>query len=300
MFDVPILVIAYHRVTEAHNLFAVLQKLQPSKLYVAFDAAIPQDRHDYRMCLKTRCVFMPEWEVNMETLLSKEHLGKSRMFQQAMNWFFENEEEGIILCDDSLPHPDFFPFCQELLNKYRDNKQIVHIGGTNFLKHEQKPSNSYFFSAYPMLWGFATWKDRWEGFDLKMRELQDLNIDDFINQYDFKQRVRNFWNRRYRIVQKDQIDIWEYQYIFHLWKLGGLCIIPNVNLVENSSFRNNKRKKIKKLHKDTQSILPLDSTTPAFVQDRKMDKFIFRRYYKRDFLTLLFQWFHQNVLGNEQ
>lgn len=299
MFDVPILVIAYHRVTETHNLFTVLRKLQPQKLYVAIDGSIPQDRHDYQMRLETQCVFMPEWTVDMQTMYCQEHLGKSRMFQQAMNWFFDNEEEGIILFDDCLPHKDFFPYCKELLNRYRDNKKIVHIGGTNILKHERKPHNSYFFSAYPMSWGFATWKDRWTGFDLKMRELQDTNIDDLINQYLFKKRAKKFWNRRYRILQKEQIDIWEYQYIFHLWKMAGLCIIPNTNLVENCSF-SKKRKKIKKLNHPTHGIMPLNEKLPEIVQDRKADKFIFRRYYKRDFLTILFQWFNQNLLGNEE
>lgn len=296
MFDVPILVIAYHRVTETHNLFGVLRQVQPKRLYIAADGAIPQDKEDYRACLKTRCVFMPEWETELHTLYQQNHLGKSRMFQTAMNWFFEHEEEGIILFDDSMPHLDFFPFCQTLLERYRQNLQVAHIGGTNMLKREGKPANSYFFSAYPMSWGFATWKNRWEEFDLNMHNMQEVDINTLLHQYTMKKRAYKFWTRRFNLLQEDHIDIWEYPYIFHLWKSGSLCVIPNVNLVENTSF-NKKRRKIKKLNRPTRSILPLAEAVPEIIQEKKADHYLFRKYYKRDFLTILFQWFNQNLLG---
>ena len=45
----------------------------------------------------------------------------------AIGWFFEQEAEGIILEDDCLPAPAFFNFCDNLLEKYRnDTQDILH------------------------------------------------------------------------------------------------------------------------------------------------------------------------------
>ena len=159
MFDVPVLAIVYNRVTFTHDLFTVLHKVKPARLYVAADGPLENDRIDCQLCLETRCVFMPEWDCEMKTLFFDKHYGKSQMVVNAINWFFENEPEGIVLFDDTLPNLDFFTYCKELLDLYRDDTRIAHIGGCNIYKHNLW-DKSYFFSAYPHTWGFATWRNR--------------------------------------------------------------------------------------------------------------------------------------------
>lgn len=298
MFDVPVLVVIYHKVNETHNLFSVLKQIQPSRLYVAADGAKPSDKCDYAFCLKTRCVFMPNWNCELRTMYRDEHLGKSKMTVQAINWFFENEKEGIILFDDALPHIDFFQYCQELLEKYRDDMRIVHIGGSNLLKHERKNNGSYYFSAYATTWGFATWKSRWNGFDLKMLELEDADFGEIMSPYVAKTKEKMFWSKRYRILRKHQLDIWEYQYIFHLWKSKGYAIVPNVNLIDNIGFHNKKRK-IRRLNRTLRPILPLRHNT-EIQQDKHADRYVFKRYYYKEFYTALADWFNENLLGKEK
>jgi len=298
MFDVPVLVIIYNQSTETHNLFSVLKQIKPSRLYVAANGAIPNDRNDYALCLKARCVFMPNWDCQVNKLFKDEHLCKSKMLMQAMNWFFENENEGIVLFDDTLPHVDFFPYCKELLETYRDDMRIVHIGGTNMLKRERKNKNSYYFSAYAPTWGFATWKNRWKGFDLKMLELKEVDFSEIMAPYVNKKKEKIFWSKRYRILQNYSIDIWDYQYIFHLWNLKGYGIIPNVNLIDNIGFHNKKRK-IRKLNRRVQGILPLRHNT-EIIQDKDADKYIFKHYYHKELLTAFADWVNENLLGKEK
>ncbi len=298
MFDVPILVIIYNHFTETHNLFSVLKQVKPSRLYVAADGAMPGDKCDFAFCLKSRCVFMPNWNCQLKTLFKEEHLGKSKMLMQAVNWFFENESEGIVLFDDTIPHIDFFAYCQELLNLYRDDMRIVHIGGSNMLKRERKNKKSYYFSAYPSTRGFATWKNRWEGFDLKMLELEQIDFRSIMSPYVTKPKEKMFWSKRYRILRKTSIDIWEYQYIFHLWNLKGYSIVPNVNLIDNTGFHNKKRK-IRKLNRKVQGILPLQYNS-EIVQEVDADKYVFKHYYYKEFFIVFTDWLKENLLGKEK
>ena len=133
MFQTPILVIAYHRVESTHDLFTTLREVQPEKLYVAADGALSNDRTDYQHCLEARCVFIPDWKCEMKTLFKETHQGKSKMFVQAMQWFFEQEEEGIVLFDDTVPTTDFFHFCKQMLEIYREDRRIGHISGSYLL-----------------------------------------------------------------------------------------------------------------------------------------------------------------------
>jgi len=294
MFSVPILVITYHRVETAHNLFQVLKKIQPERLYVAGDGGAPTDKNDFRLCLKARCVFMPDWPCKLNTMFLDEHLGKAKMFVKAMNWFFEQEEEGIILFDDAFPHIDFFQFCQQMLDTYRDDLRIGHIGATNVLKKESKDANSYYFSAYPSTWGFATWKNRFSGFDLNMRDLDTIDLKEILSQYTLKRKVRSFWIRNFRILQNGQYNVWEYQYIYHIWKNGFLCIVPNVNLVQNTRFQTKKRK-LRKLNRPLKAILPLKMNLDV-VQNADADQFVFRKYYRRDVFAVIANWLKTNLL----
>lgn len=298
MFQTPILVIAYHRVDSTHDLFMALQQLQPEKLYIAADGALSGDRTDYQHCLEARCVFMPNWKCEMKTLFKETHQGKSKMFMQAMQWFFEQEEEGIVLFDDTVPSPDFFPFCQQMLETYRTDRRIGHVSGSYLLKHNRLDESSYYFSAYPLMWGFATWRDRFDGFDLKMKELENVDFHTLTDNYSMKKKHANFWNRRYRILQKNQVDIWEYQYTFHLWKQAALTVVPNVNLVENRGFRTKKRR-IRKLNRAIGQLLPVQQNTKV-EQDAEADRYVFRRYFKKDFGTILATWVKENLLGAEK
>ena len=217
---------------------------------------------------------------------------------QCETWFFENESEGIILFDDTIPHPDFFPYCEELLEKYRDNQKVGHIGGCNILKKKSVES-SYYFSAYPTVWGFATWRDRWQGFDINMKEVSVSDFTDILSPFTVKRDVPNFWMRRYKLItQYPDIDIWEYQYFIHLWKKQCFSIIPDTNLIENRGFSSKSKRKLRRLNRPTLPILPIVHNT-EFVQNEYADRYIFRRYFRKDKLTFLRRWIEENILIND-
>ena len=131
-----------------------------------------------------------------------------------------------------------------------------------------------------------------------MKELENVDFRTLTDKYQMKQKHANFWNRRYKILQKNQVDIWEYQYVFHLWNQGALTVVPNVNLVENRGFLTKKRR-IRKLYRPTHPILPIKQNTKV-EQDADADRYVFRRYFKKDFGTILAKWVKENLLGEEK
>src|SRR5690606_31793143 len=81
----------------------------------------------------------------------------------AINWFFEHVEEGVILEEDCVPHPDFFPFAAQMLEKYRHEPTISMVCGTNLLGSYSSDS-TYLFSQHSFVWGWATWKRTWKNY----------------------------------------------------------------------------------------------------------------------------------------
>lgn len=299
MFSVPILLIIYNRAEETHNCFEVLKVLKPSKLYVAGDGADPDKKVDYAKCLRARNVVTPNWECDVKTFYKDEHVGKAQMIFQAINWFFENEPEGIILLDDILPHIDFFYYCEELLERFRHVHKVVHISGANFQKHHKRGDASYYFSAYANTWGFATWKDRWTHFDLKMTELNNVNFNEIVGRYFAKKKERKHWIKWYNVLKIKKLDLWDYQYNFHLWFQDGLCVTPNTNLITNAGFKKNKKHRIRKLMMPSRAILPL--THPEeIVQETRADYYAFKKFYKRAFFTMFADWFNENIARGDK
>ncbi|MDR1758074.1 MAG: hypothetical protein LBR51_03825 [Bacteroidales bacterium] len=297
MFKVPVLLILYNKVDNTHDLFQILREVQPAKLYVAADGARPHDRLDYVHCLQSRSVILPEWACTKKTFFKEEHLGKARMLLQAMQWFFSQEPEGIVLFDDTLPHLDFFFYCEELLEKYRKDKRVAHISGTNLARCRNKKNDSYYFSAYPQTWGFASWQDRWEGFDLQMSGLDEPVFNQVLEEYVKNPAEKNYWLRRYEILKEHELDIWEYQYIYHVWHLRALSIIPRKNLIMNVGLKTKKRG-VRRLAKQAYPILPL--VHPQQVErDTESDNHSFKYIYNKAFIKMFADWFNQYLLGKK-
>ena len=293
MFDVPILLIVYNRVEPLHDLFQMLAKLLPAELYVAANGSVANDRLDYAACLRARNVIMPHWDCDLHNLTFDEHLSQSQMTFRAIDWFFQNVSEGIILFDETMPHPDFFPYCKQLLDRYRSDMRIVHIGGNNFQK-KRRGKNSYYFSAYATNWGFATWRDRWQGFSLEHdNDCQDFQI--LLERYFDKKKEKKYWLKWYNILKKKNLQLFDYQYNFHLWSREGLCITPSVNLVANVDFKKNKKRRVRRLLGNSSPIMPLQHPIDMS-RDIKADRHSFKKYYKKAFFAVFAKWLSANVL----
>jgi hypothetical protein len=237
--ETPILMVIFNRPDKTRVVFEAIRKARPKRLYFAADGPRPHVPSDQEKCRETREIVKEvDWDCEVKTLFRDQNLKCGLAVSSAISWFFEHETEGIILEDDCLPSPSFFPYCQQLLERYRDDSRVMHIGGNNFLNGWKNSDYSYYFSRNGHIWGWATWRRAWKYFDFrisKFEELRDQGLFDrfFISKFEKMYRMRIF-ERTAR--NRDHVTYWAYQWDFARWVNSGLAIVPCVNLVTNIGF----------------------------------------------------------------
>jgi hypothetical protein len=235
MFNTPILFIIFNRPDKAKEVFKKIQEIKPKQLFIAADGPRKNNPEDVELCKQTREILNGiNWDCELKNLLREENVGCKKGPADAISWFFEHVEEGIILEDDCLPSDSFFPFCEELLEKYRYDTRIMHIGGASQLPDYENP-DSYYFSRLPNVWGWATWKRAWQLMDLHFTDFEEFKQRNII-----KDKVKNKYHRQNWINNfqraKDSSDIWDYIWVYTLFIQNGLSIVPSKNLILNIGF----------------------------------------------------------------
>ena len=236
MFQTPILLIIFKREETTKAVFEEIQKIKPSKLYVAADGPRNHVIGEEKLCQNTRAIIDTiNWECEVKKLYREENVGLKKAVPEAITWFFSHENAGIILEDDCLPNSDFFKYCEHTLKLYQDDKRIFHIGGTNF---QNKPRNnsSWYFSKYNHVWGWATWKRAWDLYDSSMEDLDHFISEAKKRKYWDSRKERIYWEKIFIKTKKGLINTWDYQWNYSMWINSGLSVTPNKNLVENIGF----------------------------------------------------------------
>ena len=244
IFKIPILFLIFNRPKYTNVVFNAIKNLQPKNLYVAADGPRVNCQDDIFNCYVTRKISLNiNWDCNLRTLFRDHNLGCGRAISEAITWFFNNVDYGIILEDDCVPCDSFFFFCKELLEKYQFNKRIMHINGNNFnlpLKNLSKKdrSYSYHFGSFAQVWGWASWKRAWENYDYTMRSWKDKKVRKKLR-HKFP-GIGSFLERSvsFDMVQNGKIDTWDYQWQYAVLVNNGLAIIPKYNLITNIGYGN--------------------------------------------------------------
>jgi len=232
----PVLFLIFNRPELTFRVFDEIRKAKPEKLFIAADGPREGKEGESEKCEIARSVVNKiDWNCEVKTLFREKNLGCRDAVSSAITWFFDNVGEGIILEDDCLPDQSFFTFCQTLLEKYRDDERIMHIGGGNFQNGKHKTSASYYFSKYTHIWGWATWRRAWKKYDVRMSNLERVQKTERFNSY-ILNNEHLYWIDIFTQTQKGKIDTWDYQWLYSVWENNGIAILPNENLVTNIGF----------------------------------------------------------------
>lgn len=238
-FETPILFLIFNRPEITQRVFEEIKKQKPKYLFVAADGARSNVAEDQEKCKATQQLVMDgiDWDCEVKTLFREENLGCGIAVSEAITWFFENVEQGIILEDDCLPHPSFFCYCETLLEKYKEDEQVYVISGNNFQNGIKRGDASYFFSNYSHTWGWASWRRAWKHYDHNLFQLDSFKKNKLINKIDNRIAFRNYWLQKFEdIIKRDSNHIWDYQWQLAIWNNKGVTILPNVNLISNIGF----------------------------------------------------------------
>ena len=232
-----VLFLVFNRPDTTTQVFEAIRQAKPPRLYVAADGPrANREGEEERVAQVRQIATAVDWPCELKTLFRTENLGCKYAVSSGITWFFEQEEQGIILEDDCLPHPDFFGFCETLLDRYPDDERVSVITGDNFQNGKQRGDGGYYFSRYNHVWGWASWRRAWKLYDGDLSFWPDWKCSEaWLSQ--FPDRVeRRYWERIFDRMYAQQIDTWDYPWTASVWYHGGLTATPNVNLISNIGF----------------------------------------------------------------
>lgn len=233
MQKVPILVVAFNRPEMVKMAMEPIRQYQPDKLYFACDGPRKDRDGEPLLVAETQKTMMDavDWPCEVKTLFREGNLGCAKAVYEAISCFFEHEEFGIIIEDDVIVSLDFFKMCEELLPRYNNDSEIMHISAMNF--NNRQEANTYTFQKKPFVWGWATWRRAWAKMDMDMKAWSSFKMKSLIKYYGWFQTMMmwRYWNYAYNHIET--ISSWATRWHFSVVSYKGLCICPRANLSIN-------------------------------------------------------------------
>ena len=234
--NTPVGLIIFNRPEPTARVFAEIAKAQPRLLLVAADGPRPDRPEDAAKCAAARAIIdRADWPGEVIRNFRDTNLGPGRGAATAIQWFFEQVERAIILEDDCVPDPTFFPFCEELLERYANDERVMQINGHNFQFGQKRGTASYYFTKHNICWGWASWRRAWKRFDIAVKDWPRYRNTSWARAIVGDPRAAAFWSDKFE--QAYQTDgnpgNWDFQWDFAHWTHGGLSISPNASLVSN-------------------------------------------------------------------
>lgn len=230
----PVLFLIFNRLEISKKVFEAIRQAKPPKLYIGSDGPRKERPDEEEIVNSVRDYILSgvDWECEIKTLFRKENLGCKYAVSEAISWFFEHEEQGIILEDDCLPSQSFFWFCEELLDKYKNDTRVFLISGYNKQTSWKPDLNDYFFSHFGGIWGWASWKRAWEKYDLEMTKLDEFKKRNYFK-YLFGEELGKI---RQKQMENCPSTTWDFQWGFARHMNSGLACVPAKSLIKNIGF----------------------------------------------------------------
>ena len=233
-----VVLIIYNRPDLTAEVFSAIARVRPARLFVIADGPKPERPGDAELVqLTRRTVADVDWECEVVRNYAETNIGCRARVTSGMNMVFGKVDDAIVLEDDCVPHPSFFRFCRELLDRYRDDSRVFHIGGDNFQRGKKWGNASYYFSKYTHGWGWATWRRAWQFFDSTIRDWPEFRDSGGLKRICPIPQEEKYWFDRFEEVYAGRPDIWDFAWNFACWQRQSLAIVPQVNLVSNIGFR---------------------------------------------------------------
>lgn len=233
----PVVFIVFRRPVVTRRVLSAIREAQPEILFIVADGPRREQEEEARLCIEVRALVdtMVDWPCTVIKIYAEENLGCARRVSSGLTEVFQQVEEAIILEDDCLPDVTFFPFCEQLLEHYREDERVFQIAGCRLTFGDFTCGKSYYFSRYPHCWGWATWRRAWRHYDHGMRVWLQKREEGWKNGPTSK-RERRAWASSFDGVFSGRTDTWDYRWTAICWSLGVWSVTPAQNLVSNIGF----------------------------------------------------------------
>jgi hypothetical protein len=237
MLETPLVFIVFNRPETTRRVWERIRAARPKRLFVVADGPRPARSADAELCAEVRRIIeLTDWPCEIVRNYSANNLGAARRVSSGLDWVFAQVPEAIILEDDCLPDPTFFPFCSELLARYRDEVRVAQIAGCSFQRQNESKADSYYFSRYPHGWGWATWRRAWRHYDHAMQVWQEERGGAWLAQTIPDPVERRVWEKSFDATLSGSVDAWDYRWVLAVWRKGGVSVVPYRNMISNIGF----------------------------------------------------------------
>ena len=232
----PVCMLVFNRANHTARVFEAVRRARPAKLLIVADGPRPDRPNEPALCEEVRkIVTQVDWPCEVQTNFATKNLGCTKRVVSGLNWVFEQVERCIILEDDCLPSPDFFRFCDEMLEKYEDNERVRCVSGNGYQFGLQRGDASYYFTSNILIWGWASWRRAWKKYDVSMKAWPSLRSTRFLFSRFGEPRAAAYWARAFDAAYTGR-TAWDYPWTFSCLVDDGIGICPAVDLIENIGF----------------------------------------------------------------
>lgn len=315
MLTTPILLITFNRPDHTRRVLEQILEAKPQELYVFQDGVREGNANDAAKCAEVRQVIDTLWnnylsqavaenekqQPHLHRYYSDINLGCGPGPMTGITWFFDNVEQGIVMEDDCLAHPDFFPYCEELLNRYKGT-EVKFINSTLY-DDRWKCEDSYGFSRYMVTGAWASWREVWRGFDLDLRTMDAKAFRKQVLKLTDNKAEADWWYYAVLEIQKDfaKKSYWDFQMQIHLFRMGAVTIHPVRNLISNIGFD------VEGTHtlgndgrgdKEVFPIMPLIHPAEIIV-DKQRDAYCFAKAHSRGWLRDMVNKIYNDMLWSD-
>ncbi len=304
LVDIPVVLLFFNRPDVLQKTFSAIKNAKPSKLFLVQDGARAgrlDDIENIRLCREI--VKNIDWNCDVHTNYSEVNLGCGMRVYSGISWAFEFVDRLVIIEDDCVPSTDFFVFCEEILEKYKDDQRMDMISGMNHLGIYDKTPYSYIFSKTGSIWGWATWKRVWDTVDYDMDFINDKDairlLSNAIIPKNVAKRLINGAILKHNTLKSgESLSSWTFQKGLNMYLHSGLIIVPHKNLTTNIGLTDDTThavNSIKKIPKALQRVFSMKTHKLNFplkhpkyiVEDTEFNSEINKIMDPNKFITLL-------------
>lgn len=301
--ETPILLIGFNRPDTMQMVFDEVKKVHPRKLYYAVDCAREGKTGECEKVNQVKEIIKQvDWHCDVHTLFQMENQGCGFGPANAISWAFETEDSLIVLEDDCVPVPTFFSFCDEMLERYKDDERITIIGGRSHHGDSRFfDKQDYIFTHYAHTWGWATWKRCWNKFDIYMKDFPEWLAQGGAYNILSNKKHAKFFNKRFedvfRTIDAEVSHSWDMQWVYARIKEGGLGIVPCKNLISNIGCGNGTHTSANFKDSPTGK-MPKELRHPQFIMNnREYDDYHFKNCFtkKRSLIDIAKSLFYKQI-----
>jgi hypothetical protein len=236
MLETPVVFFVFNRPRVTREVWIRIRDARPRRLFIVADGPRVSRPDDAAHCAEVLdIVAKADWPCEVQRDYSPKNLGAAVRVSTGLDWVFGLVEDAIILEDDCVPDPTFFPFCAELLERYREDSRVAQIAGCSFQPPAAK-GTSYYFSVYPHGWGWATWRRAWRLYDHSMKTWRTERGGSWLSAAIQHPVERKMWERSFENTLSGRVDAWDYRWTLAVWHASMLSILPYRNLISNIGF----------------------------------------------------------------